>query len=645
MDLSITAASLKKVQSVSLPKWARCMIRRSKRKMDASCPNLQGVAAVTDTHRMLSRNNVLVSVVVPVYNSEEYVAETIISALKQFPGTNELEVIAVNDGSTDGSLAVLHALAKDDPRLIVLTQENSGGPSSPRNHALSKARGEYVFFLDADDVFADGGLEDIVKAAETHNSDVVLARFGSINGRHVPSHMFRKTEPDADLIKSNAWDSLGPVKLFRRSLIERLNLRFAEDQWIGEDQVFTSSMYLNAQKVTVLADREFILIRNRDDGGNITSRRQSLNDKYLTASRLGRVIADNVEEGPRRDRLMRRIFTSTLPSAVGHLLPDATDVEVTEFMEKFRSEGIDLYSEGVRKFCSHVLQLKYFVLFNGTVSQLRTISRFTAATLANHYVVDSSGDIVVNLPRDLEEAIPASLLRLETPQFEAKMTGLAHQPRAVIYSGTVSVSGVNMVPTLDQISLVERKTGETIPVQWERMEPTPTKPVGELSFSFTLSRDDLTLRQKLHEGAWGVFLQAGIGRNSQAVRFGKRSGKIPNHRTSIPAEIGLPSLTAYFNHGYENLTLDIDSHVHKQEPFIELLFSQDATDGRAKKYVFRATNSKDFDFGMLKASHPGESFARITDQVFELEVGGRDDGAQEDAVYVRYGDITYEIGS
>lgn len=593
---------------------------------------------------MLNRDNVLVSIVVPVYNSEEYVAGTVISALKQFPRTDKLEVIAVNDGSTDGSLAVLQGLAEADSRLTVLTQENSGGPSAPRNYALSVACGKYVFFLDADDMFTEKGLEDIVEAAERHNSDVVLARFGSINGRHVPSHMFRKTEPDADLVKSHAWDSLGPVKLFRRELIERLNLRFAEDQWIGEDQVFTASMYLNAEKITILADREYILIRNRDDGGNITSRRQSLNDKYLTASRLGSVIANNVPAGSRRDRLMRRIFTSTLPAAVGHLLQYASDTEVTDFMQKFRSEVIGLYSDGVRDYCIHLLRLKYYFLFHGTVSQLRSISRYTADSLANSYSVAPSGDLVVSLPNDLTEALPASLLSLGTPRFEMKLTGISYQQRSVTYAGSVSITGVNITPIIDQLVLVERKTGEVIPLRWSLLQPTPTRRVGELAFSFSVARDDSVLRKRLHAGAWGIFVQVGVGRTSESVRFGKRPSEIPNHRSTFPAEVGCASITAYFNHGYENLTFDVDSHVHKAEPLIEVLYSQNDPANGNLRTIFRATNASAFDFSKLATADEQITYSRITEEVFGLEIASSNGGESDATIYVKYDKVVYGFG-
>ena len=89
-----------------------------------------------------------VSVIMPVYQVAAYVERAARSVLGQTYA--DLELIAVDDGSTDGSGAVLDALAREDPRLIALHQPNAGAPAA-RNRALEIARGEYVCFADADD--------------------------------------------------------------------------------------------------------------------------------------------------------------------------------------------------------------------------------------------------------------------------------------------------------------------------------------------------------------------------------------------------------------------------------------------------------------------------------------------------------------
>ncbi|MGW3630614.1 glycosyltransferase family 2 protein, partial [Streptomyces sp. NPDC005122] len=100
-----------------------------------------------------------------------YVTRTISSVAEQTIGTERLEVIVVDDGSTDGTAAELDRLAGVHPGLLrVVRQENSGGPAAPRNAGLDLARGEFVFFLDADDHLGPEALERMVAMAEENGT-------------------------------------------------------------------------------------------------------------------------------------------------------------------------------------------------------------------------------------------------------------------------------------------------------------------------------------------------------------------------------------------------------------------------------------------------------------------------------------------
>ena len=94
-------------------------------------------------------NMVKISVVIPIYNCEEYLEESIRSILNQT--FKDIEIVCVDDGSTDNSLDILNKLASDDSRLKVFSQENQGS-SFARNNALRKVSGDYVYFFDADDI-------------------------------------------------------------------------------------------------------------------------------------------------------------------------------------------------------------------------------------------------------------------------------------------------------------------------------------------------------------------------------------------------------------------------------------------------------------------------------------------------------------
>ena len=117
---------------------------------------------------------VKISVIVPVYNCEDYLEESIRSILNQ--SFNDIEIICVDDGSTDDSLNILKELSKQDTRLKVYTQENQGA-SVARNNALEKASGDYIYFFDADDYAVEDCLEKVYSNAVNNDSDMVIFYF------------------------------------------------------------------------------------------------------------------------------------------------------------------------------------------------------------------------------------------------------------------------------------------------------------------------------------------------------------------------------------------------------------------------------------------------------------------------------------
>jgi glycosyltransferase involved in cell wall biosynthesis len=265
-----------------------------------------------------------VSVIVPVYNTLPHLIQCLDSLLAQTIRP-DIEVIAVDDGSTDGSGRTLDEYAERHPELLtVVHQPNSGGPAGPCNRGLERARGRYVYFLGADDHLAPDAMERLVGAADGWDSDVAFGKAVGVNGSDFWQPIFSETVEDLDLYDSLLPFSVSNSKLFRRSLVEEHGLRFPEDLKVGSDQPFTIQAMVHARKISVLADEVYLYVSRRDDSSNITFSAQAT-DRLHFVGRIMALVADLLEPGPRRDALLLRHFSWELSRLFGQLFVELDD--------------------------------------------------------------------------------------------------------------------------------------------------------------------------------------------------------------------------------------------------------------------------------------------------------------------------------
>ncbi|CAL9552025.1 hypothetical protein SUDANB132_04456 [Streptomyces sp. enrichment culture] len=287
-----------------------------------------------------------VTVIIGAYEAMPYLAECLASVEAQTIDPERVEVVAVDDGSTDGTGRCLEEFADRAPMPVtVIRQRNSGGPSGPRNVGLARASGRYVFFLDADDRLGPEALERMVDMADRAGTDVVLGRIEGVN-RGAPKSMWGRTLERTDVYSSNIKYTLSAQKLFRRALLERHGMRFDESLWTGEDALFTMEAYLRADGVSVVADYTCYYLVGRTDGKHVT-KSGGYTLRFDSARALMDLIAALVPAGPRRDLLMLRPFTITLLPQFGPVfLRDTDEVRARKLelaqplMERHWTEGV-----------------------------------------------------------------------------------------------------------------------------------------------------------------------------------------------------------------------------------------------------------------------------------------------------------------
>ena len=214
----------------------------------------------------------LVSILIPVYNVEKYLPRCLDSLLNQT--LTDIEIICVNDGSTDDSLKLLKQYQVQDNRIIIVDKKNGGLPSA-RNAGLDRARGEYVGFVDSDDYVEPSMFETLYKTAQKKNSEVVICG----------AQIFPETPRASDWLyhclspEYRHYDVFEPSLLFqnpsttpflwrvfiKRSLIERYHLRLDETILLGEDKAFQAKVYPRAKGITVIPDKLYHYCWFRED--------------------------------------------------------------------------------------------------------------------------------------------------------------------------------------------------------------------------------------------------------------------------------------------------------------------------------------------------------------------------------------------
>ena len=196
----------------------------------------------------------MVSIIVPIYNAEQYLRRCVDSILNQ--EYTDYELLLVNDGSTDASGDICEEYRDRDPRVIVIQKENTG-VSDSRNRALDRARGKYLQFLDSDDWITPDATRLFVRAAEEYGCDMVISDFYRVVGERLSpkgdieeegvltreefaAHMM---ENPADFYYGVLWN-----KLYRRDIVEEHNLRMDTDINWCEDFMFNLE-YIRYAKV------------------------------------------------------------------------------------------------------------------------------------------------------------------------------------------------------------------------------------------------------------------------------------------------------------------------------------------------------------------------------------------------------------
>ena len=311
--------------------------------------------------RLLSEQDMpLISVIMPCYNAAAYLQEAVASVFKQ--SVKDIELIVIDDGSTDQSLQLLSALQSQHPQLTVLQQSNTG-PYPARNRGLEAARGQYIAFLDADDYWADDCLEKLYTELRSSGADLSYCGWQNIMeaGDNSPPYVppaYEKEDMFQHFLKGCPW----PIHaaLVKRTLIEQAG-GFSTRCFSSMDYDFWLRLAAISQRI-IRVPEVLAFYRWHDQG-------------QISATKWRQVLDA---------RSVRQEFIATNPSLVAHLSVDTLSGLINEpltrqaydaFWKRDLVSAQKLFRAILKENCWNRRDLKYIILSLLPLSLLQRLVR------------------------------------------------------------------------------------------------------------------------------------------------------------------------------------------------------------------------------------------------------------------------------
>lgn len=282
----------------------------------------------------------MISIVTPNYNGERWIGECLDSVASQTLDQDGVEMLLIDDGSTDSSMDIAREYESDIPGLKVITHEHTGRPGELRNIGIRRAIGEYVLFLDSDDFLGDETLERLDKFASVTASDVIAFQLDGLD-RTVPRSMLKETRKEADVIESGLYKTLGTWKMCRREFLNNSEIRFS-NIGRGEDTLFFAEAMLRARSLSVLSGYPFYTVRGREDGTSITQKEWDQYTRIDVAKKLAKTVVDWSQNDNIANHFLIRVFNT---DAIGVLEnPGCTD----EIRIKLKAELGQFWNQDIK---------------------------------------------------------------------------------------------------------------------------------------------------------------------------------------------------------------------------------------------------------------------------------------------------------
>ncbi|WP_424356077.1 glycosyltransferase family 2 protein [Methanobacterium sp. MBAC-LM] len=310
---------------------------------------------------ILNGNKFKISIIIPVYNAENYINDALESVIMQTIGLENLEVIMVDDCSTDESGKIIDKYANKYKNFIAIhLSENSGFPGKPRNIGMQRANGDYLMFFDSDDIFVKDICEILYNRITAENTDIVFCRFMDLYENSVQKHLYvfeDMNEINVKTIEEEKRLLMTPpsiwTKIFKKSFIEKKDILFPEDV-IAEDLTFMIHAFLKANGIIFLNRYYgyYYRIRDRKESSNLFTK------KYLNAMIRGYSETFNILKYYKKEEYFPFIFRGHLQFWLnGFISSTASSSEKKELLKEIHFLFKELEKYGLQPVREHLIPL------------------------------------------------------------------------------------------------------------------------------------------------------------------------------------------------------------------------------------------------------------------------------------------------
>lgn len=346
-----------------------------------------------------------ISVIVPIYNVEEYLAECLDSILNQTK--KDFEVIMVDDGSTDSSGEIAKAYAEKHPNFRYLYKENNG-LGCARNYGVEHSDGKYIIFMDSDDKISEDLYEKMFNAAEKNNSDMTICNVARCNSKKTWSSSLHKIaftdiEPNTHITKNPKlfYDTTSWNKLILRSFYEENNFAFPENI-LYEDIPVTIPMHFKANNVSVVESAYYYwrvrdgatksITQNTDDFTNLYDRLSVMKmvNNFIAENNIDKELVKEWQKKSLQIDLM--IFINNCKS-----LPEETFKKTLEIVNEYIDENID---ENSFSLLPLINQQRYAYARQYEIEKLIELIKYQKKDYPNAKIEEKDGRFIATLPEE-----------------------------------------------------------------------------------------------------------------------------------------------------------------------------------------------------------------------------------------------------